>query len=91
MNRIPTIGPATGKARQLLDAVPSKLGITPSISRVLAQAPSALVGCPGFSATVAHAALNPFTNQLNHVAENAIDFPEVKAGATCDEAACACA
>lgn len=189
MNRIPTLDPAnaTGKAKQLLDAVQAKLGITPNLTRVLAQAPSALEGYLGFSGavadgglsarireqialtvaeenscgyclsahtfiggkvgltdsdiaaarhataadgktdailklaaeivahrgkisdaslesarqagisdaelveTVANVALNLFTNYLNHVAETAIDFPEVKPHSPCTSEACACA
>ena len=50
MNRIPTIDPATatGKAKQLLDAVQSKLGIVPNLTRVLANAPAALEGYLNF-------------------------------------------
>lgn len=44
MNRIPQIDPATatGKSKQLLDAVQAKLGIVPNLTRVLANAPAAL-------------------------------------------------
>ena len=44
MNRITQLDPAqaTGKAKQLLDAVQSKLGIVPNLTRVLANAPAAL-------------------------------------------------
>lgn len=60
MNRIPPLDPttATGKSRQLLDAVQSKLGITPNLTRVLAHAPSALEGYLSFSGAVAGGGLS---------------------------------
>lgn len=61
MNRIPSIDPstATGKAKQLLDAVQSKLGITPNLTRVLAHAPAALEAYLNLSGALASGALNP--------------------------------
>jgi uncharacterized peroxidase-related enzyme len=55
MNRIQQIDPAaaTGKAKQLLDAVQSKLGIVPNLTRVLANAPAALEGYLYFSGALA--------------------------------------
>ncbi len=46
MSRIKAINPseATGKAKQLLDGVQAKLGITPNLMKTLAQAPAALEG-----------------------------------------------
>jgi uncharacterized peroxidase-related enzyme len=46
MPRIAALDPAaaTGAARKLLDAVHSKLGLTPNLMRTLAHAPSALEG-----------------------------------------------
>ncbi|MFT4515198.1 MAG: putative peroxidase-related enzyme [Planctomycetota bacterium] len=46
MSRIPAIDPAnaTGKPRQLLEAVHKKMGKTPNMMRVLANAPAALQG-----------------------------------------------
>lgn len=46
MPRIIAIDPAnaTGKAKQLLDAVNAKLGLTPNLMRTLATAPAALEG-----------------------------------------------
>jgi uncharacterized peroxidase-related enzyme len=60
MNRIQQINPAeaTGKAKQLLDAVQSKLGIVPNLTRVLANAPAALEGYLGFSGALAGGILN---------------------------------
>jgi hypothetical protein len=46
MPRITALDPATatGAAKMLLDAVHSKLGLTPNLMRTLATAPSALEG-----------------------------------------------
>lgn len=59
MNRITQLDPATatGKAKQLLDAVQSKLGIVPNLTRVLANAPAALEGYLNFSGALAGGAL----------------------------------
>jgi uncharacterized peroxidase-related enzyme len=55
MNRIPQIDPAsaTGRTKQLLDVVKSKLGIVPNLTRVLANAPAALEGYLNFSGALA--------------------------------------
>ena len=60
MNRIPQIDPAnaTGKSKQLLDAVQSKLGIIPNLMRVLANAPAALEGYLNFSGALAGGVLS---------------------------------
>ena len=60
MNRIQQIDPAsaTGKARQLLDAVQSKLGIVPNLTRILANAPAALEGYLNFSGALAGGVLS---------------------------------
>jgi uncharacterized peroxidase-related enzyme len=60
MNRIQQIDPAsaTGKAKQLLDAVQSKLGIIPNLTRVLANAPAALEGYLSFSGALAGGVLS---------------------------------
>jgi uncharacterized peroxidase-related enzyme len=60
MNRIQQIDPAsaTGKTKQLLDAVQSKLGIVPNLTRVLANAPAALEGYLNFSGALAGGTLN---------------------------------
>ena len=51
MSRIHAIDPAeaTGKAKQLLTAVNTKLGFTPNLMRTLANAPAALEGYLNFS------------------------------------------
>jgi uncharacterized peroxidase-related enzyme len=43
---------ANGKARQLLDAVQAKLGITPNLMKTLATAPAALEGYLNFGAAL---------------------------------------
>jgi alkylhydroperoxidase family enzyme len=44
MSRIPAINPseATGKVKELLDAVQTKLGVTPNMARTMAQSPAVL-------------------------------------------------
>lgn len=51
MSRIPTINPsqATGKARDLLDGVQAKLGMTPNLMRAMANSPAALEAYLQFS------------------------------------------
>ena len=46
MSRIPQISPesATGKAKELLDAVKSKLGLVPNMTRAMANSPAVLDG-----------------------------------------------
>lgn len=50
MPRIPAIDPttATGEARELLEAVQSKIGMTPNLMRTMAHAPAALKAYLGF-------------------------------------------
>lgn len=49
---------ATGKAKQLLDGVQAKLGITPNLMKTLAQSPAALEGYLNFSSALGTGALN---------------------------------
>ncbi|MBP8299810.1 MAG: carboxymuconolactone decarboxylase family protein [Planctomycetes bacterium] len=60
MTRIQAIDPAvaTGKARTLLDAVKTKMGIVPNLTRVLANAPAALEGYLNFSGALAGGGLD---------------------------------
>jgi uncharacterized peroxidase-related enzyme len=46
MSRLPTIDPAhaTGKTKDLLSAVQAKLGLTPNMTRVMANSPAVLEG-----------------------------------------------
>ncbi|MCI0485240.1 MAG: peroxidase-related enzyme [Blastocatellia bacterium] len=50
---------ATGRARQLLDAVENKMGRIPNIVRLMANAPAALEGYLNFSAALRAGSLNP--------------------------------
>lgn len=60
MPRITAIEPAsaTGKAKQLLDAVHAKLGLTPNLAKTLATAPAALEGYLGLSGALAGGVLD---------------------------------
>ena len=51
MSRLHPVEPltATGKGKQLLDAVQAKLGVVPNMTRVMAVSPSVLEGHIGFS------------------------------------------
>src|SRR5271167_3480163 len=61
MSRLPAIQPqaATGKAKELLDAVQAKLKITPNMTRVMANSPAVLEGYLSFSGALAGGALDP--------------------------------
>ena len=60
MQRISAIEPAsaTGKAKQLLDGVQAKLGMTPNMMKTMAAAPATLEAYLNFSATLATGALD---------------------------------
>ena len=60
MPRITAIEPAnaTGKAKQLLEDVNAKLGLTPNLMRTLATAPAALEGYLSFSGALAGGVLD---------------------------------
>jgi len=60
MNRIAPIqtAEATGKAKDLLTAVQAKLGITPNMTKVMANSPAALEAYLSFSGALAGGALN---------------------------------
>ena len=49
---------ATGKAKELLDAVQAKLKITPNMTRVMANSPAVLEAYLGFSGALSHGALD---------------------------------
>lgn len=55
MSRLTPIQPerATGKAKELLDAVQAKLKITPNMTKVMANSPAVLQGYLGFSGALA--------------------------------------
>jgi uncharacterized peroxidase-related enzyme len=76
MSRLQTIDPtaAQGRAKDLLDAVKSKLGLVPNMTRVMANSPAVLEGYLGFSGALAGGLLNAkvreqlalLTAQRNH-------------------------
>jgi uncharacterized peroxidase-related enzyme len=61
LSRLNSIQPdqATGKAKELLDAVQAKLKITTNIARVMANSPAVLQGYLSFSGALAGGALDP--------------------------------
>lgn len=76
MSRLQTIDPsvATGKAKNLLDAVKAKLGLVPNMTKVMVNSPSVLEAYLGFSGALAGGHLDPklreklalVTAQQNH-------------------------
>ena len=68
MQRITAINPAqaTGRAKQLLDGVQAKLGMTPNLMKSLATAPAALEAYLHFGAALATGALDAkFREQIS--------------------------
>ncbi len=65
MNRIPLVDPAEadGKAKILLDAVQEKLGVTPNMTRAMANAPAVLAAYLGFSQALAGGRLDAKTRE----------------------------
>jgi len=61
MSRLAAIQPeqATGRAKELLDAVQKALKITPNMTRVMANSPAVLEGYLAFSGALAHGVLPP--------------------------------
>lgn len=59
MPRLPALDPSTttGKAHELLQAVQSKLGITPNMMRTMANSPAVLQGYLSFSSALGEGAL----------------------------------
>jgi uncharacterized peroxidase-related enzyme len=60
MSRITAVNPAeaTGRAKQLLDAVQSRLGLTPNLTRAMANSPVVLEAYLNFSGVLAGGALH---------------------------------
>ena len=60
MSRLAAIQPqaATGKAKELLDAVQAKLKITPNMTKVMANSPAVLEAYLSFSGALANGALD---------------------------------
>ena len=65
MSRLQPVDPriATGKAKELLDAVKGKLGIVPNMTRVMATSPAVLESYLGFSGALAHGLLDAKTRE----------------------------
>ena len=59
MQRIPTVDPthAEGKAKQLLDSVQAKLGVTPNMMKAFANSPAAFEAYLNFSAALSRGTL----------------------------------
>ncbi|ADV84491.1 carboxymuconolactone decarboxylase family protein [Terriglobus saanensis] len=79
MSRLKTIDPsvATGKAKELLDAVKGKLGIVPNMTKVMATSPVVLESYLGFSGALAAGLLDAKTREklaLLTAQENACDY-----------------
>jgi len=55
---------ATGKAKELLDAVQAKLKMTPNMTRVMANSPAVLQGYLSFSGALAGGALDPKLREM---------------------------
>ena len=60
MSRIQPVNPtqAAGKAKQLLDAVQAKLGLTPNMMKTMAQSPAVLEAYLNFGGALAEGALD---------------------------------
>lgn len=65
MSRIPPIDPntATGDAKQLLDSVQKKLGMTPNVIRTIANAPAALKAYLGINEALATGSFDAKTRE----------------------------
>lgn len=65
MSRLHPVDPstATGKSKQLLDAVKSKLGIVPNMTKVMADSPAVLEAYLGFSGALAGGLLDAKTRE----------------------------
>jgi uncharacterized peroxidase-related enzyme len=79
MSRLHTIDPATatGKTKDLLDAVKSKLGLIPNMTRVMANSPAVLEGYLGLSGALGHGLLDAQTRErlaLVTAQENHCDY-----------------
>ncbi|WP_213805562.1 carboxymuconolactone decarboxylase family protein [Granulicella sp. dw_53] len=79
MSRLQPIDPstATGKAKELLDAVKGKLGLVPNMTRVMAVSPAVLESYLGFSGALAGGLLDAKTREqlaLLTAQENHCDY-----------------
>ena len=79
MSRLQPVNPAnaTGKAKELLDAVKGKLGIVPNMTKVMATSPVVLESYLGFSGALAGGLLDAKTREelaLLTAQENGCDY-----------------
>lgn len=86
MSRITALNPAqaTGKAKELLDAVQSTLGLTPNMMRAMAHSPAVLEGYLNFSGALAGGSLNAKVRE-----QIALAVAEVNSCGYCLSAHCA--
>jgi uncharacterized peroxidase-related enzyme len=65
MSRFNSVDPSTasGKAKDLLDAVKAKLGLVPNMTKVMANSPAALEGYLGFSGALGNGLLDAKTRE----------------------------
>ncbi|MFA6954443.1 MAG: carboxymuconolactone decarboxylase family protein [Thermoanaerobaculia bacterium] len=65
MSRISSVNPneASGEAKQLLDAVQAKLGVTPNFIKVLANSPKSLAAYLNFSSSLSEGILDAKTQE----------------------------
>ena len=79
MSRFHLVEPSTasGKAKELLDAVKGKLGIVPNMTKVMANSPAVLEGYVGFSGALGKGLLDAKTRErlaLVAAQENRCDY-----------------
>ena len=79
MTRLKAINPdeATGKTKELFNAIQGKLGMVPNMMRTMGSSPALLEGYLNFSAALAHGALGAKTGELLALAvseSNACDY-----------------
>lgn len=65
MSRLASIDPstATGKSKELLDAVKGKLGLVPNMTKVMANSPAVLAGYLGLSGALGNGLLDAKTRE----------------------------
>ncbi|MDR6943319.1 carboxymuconolactone decarboxylase family protein [Mucilaginibacter pocheonensis] len=66
MTRLKALNPdqATGKTKELFNAIQSKLGVVPNMMRTMGNSPALLEGYLNFSGALAHGALGAKTGEL---------------------------
>lgn len=66
MSRLTALNPdeATGKTKELFDAVKNKMGMVPNMMRTMGNSPAVLESYLGFNAGLQHSAINPRLKEL---------------------------